>query len=198
MKDMYCELNGFVKQLDALMTYKEKLIDFNSKEKYKREEAFLMHLIDAKIGEKILDFGCGLGRTVWHLRFNGFDTFGYDVNNFRESDNENIFRSEFHFQFDTIYFMHSFAHVHAEKLFGTVFDTLLKSGGKVVIMTPNKHFVDAMQNADYVPDPTVVQHHTVEGLSKLFGSHGFKTELSGAYGEQCDGICERIFYIAKK
>jgi hypothetical protein len=33
---------------------------------------------------RILDFGCGAGRTVYHLLDQGYDAFGYDVNDYLE------------------------------------------------------------------------------------------------------------------
>lgn len=198
MVDQYGALNGFIKQ--AYMNYKEKLSSFNDTRKYELESFFFRKLIDAKLNEKVLDYGCGLGRMVWQLRMQEIDAYGFDVVNYRENDNPVIFRNEYHFAFDKIYFMHSFAHLpKPEALFETYFKDLLKTGGRVYIFTPNRDWLDYMKDESYIPDTTVVRHYNLAELKNLFGRFGYVVEQEGQYGpSNVARVCERIFLVARK
>lgn len=179
--------------------YQEKLKAFNDTEKYKLESFFVRQIIGAKPDEKILDFGCGLGRMVWQHRLAEVDCYGYDINNFRENDNPVIFREQYHFKFRQIYFMHSFAHLpKPEALFSTAFDTLLEDDGRIVIFTPNRDWLYYKNDPAYIPDNTVVRHYNLLDLRKLFESYGYEVEQEGQFGEQAVGACERIFFVARK
>lgn len=161
----------------------------------------MIRLIDPQADEKILDYGCGLGRLVWRLRGGKYlaQSYGFDINNFRERDNENIFRDSYHFPFDKIYFMHSFAHIHPDKLFPSVFRHGLNSGGKVIVLTPNKDWVESMMNPGYIPDETVIQHYNPEELRDIFTQNGYTIEQQGQYGTLNKlRVCERIFLVARK
>lgn len=180
--------------------YKEKLKQFNDARKYETESYFMRQLIDGQPNEKVLDYGCGLGRMVWQHRFKEVDCYGYDINNYRENDHAVIFRKSFHFTFDKIYFMHSFAHLgNPEALFNTAFKDMLNSGGRVYILTPNRDWLDQMHNPDYIPDASVVKHFNLQELTNLFGRHGYVVEQQGQFGAQCMArVCERIFIVARK
>jgi len=182
------------------MNYKQKLVDFNGTLKYKREMNFMAKLIEPKHSEKILDFGCGLGRMVRELLLKGVDVFGYDVNEYVEQPDEHVFRKSFHFQFDKIYFMHSFAHIENIKmLFTETFETFLKSGGYVIVLTPNKDFIEHLTDVQqYVPDPTVVKHYNLNDIVNVFSENGFIVETQGQIGNNLFGHCERIFVVARK
>lgn len=183
------------------MTYKEKLIEFNDRPKYESESFFMRRLIDAKPDEKILDFGCGLGRMVWQHRLDGVDCFGFDVMNYRENDNQMIFRSQYHFRFRQIYFMHSIAHIDSiNNLFDTAFDDLLESGGRVVIFTPNRDWLYSLpDDPNYIHDSTVHHHFNIAELEHIFTKRGFRVEQTGQFGDvNKHGQCERIFFTAIK
>lgn len=182
------------------MSYKEKLIGFNDTGKYELESFFMKRLIHAQQGEKILDYGCGLGRMVWQHRLMGVDCFGYDIMDYTESFNPMYFRSSYHFRFRQIYFMHSFAHVeNVGLLFTTTFRDLLEQDGRVVVFTPNKDWLSKLSNDKYTPDPTVVRHFNLAELRDLFQTNGFAVTSSGQFGDiNSRGQCERIFLIAQK
>jgi len=182
------------------MNYKEKLEAFNAGKKYQQEVAFMMGMIGAGANEMVLDYGCGLGRMVWAMRDKDVACFGYDVLNYREQDNEFVFRDSYHFQFDKIYFMHSFAHMPKPgALFETTFKDMLKPGGRVYVFTPNRDWLEYMHNPDYVPDPTVVQHYNLQDLANMFGRHGYVVEQLGQFGATCNArVCERVFISARK
>lgn len=180
--------------------YIEKLIQFNSTLKYQREQKFLFKLVEAKHNEKVLDIGCGLGRTVRFFRSKGVECFGYDVNDYIEKPDAHMFRSEFHFQFDKVYFMHSFAHIpNAEHMIGDTLEKVMKDDGTVTVITPNRDFIQHLSDVtSYVPDETVVQHYNLNDLTNIFGSNGYVVEHAGQLGNNLFGHCERCFVVARK
>lgn len=180
--------------------YKEKLIQFNSTEKYKGEIETLLRFFDTDTRDKILDVGCGTGQFINFLRKQKFSqAFGYDVNNYRIEDDPHVFRSEFHFQFNKIIFLHSFAHIPDIEFFlVNTIGKLLISGGQIFILTPNKDWLDLNSNPEYIADPTIVNHYGMEDLKDLFTRLGYKIELQMQFGESKLGVNERILFIAKK
>lgn len=154
--------------------------------------------------EKILDYGCGLGTAVRHIRdIYGSMCFGYDVNNYRDQDDVCIFKSDYFFKFDKVFFMHSIAHLPdvEEKL--EKLKELLNPEAKVYVITPNGEWVIHQDNqaSDYKPDTTVIQHFYLTDLENLFLKAGFKVTLSGQFGSVTDSykgqyINERLFLEA--
>lgn len=180
------------------MNYKEKLKGFNDTIKYRREEDFLLSLLDPKPGERILDYGCGLGRTVHRLRAMGYDAYGYDVTDYVENPSANYFRRSYHFRFNKIYFMHSIAHVPSiDYTVGRLTQTFLESGGEIVVITPNEDWLLNQSTFGYEPDKSVIRHYGVKELRNLFGRHGFLVPLLGSFGAvDSYGYCERVFLKA--
>ena len=62
------------------LNYKQKLQQFNSTVKYKKEMEFMIKLMDIQKNDTILDYGCGVGTMVEELTFKFPDShfFGYD------------------------------------------------------------------------------------------------------------------------
>lgn len=184
------------------MDYKEKLKQFNSTPKYKTEIDFLLKLIQPKEREKILDYGCGLGNLVHKIRneFNS-ECFGYDVNNYRENDDEYLFKSNYFFKFDKVYFMHSIAHVPEIEQKLLDLKLLLNPDAKIYVITPNKCYLDCLLNVVYAPDPTVIKHRYMHEWIDVFESAGFEIENIGQIGEfkirKSTEVNERLFLTAK-
>lgn len=176
------------------MNYKEKLKRFNGTKKYQSELDFLRLLVRPQRGQKILDYGCGLGTAMRDLTFpSGAEIYGYDITDEYYEGDAFFFRREMYFQVDTIYFMHSIAHISNPPL-EKVRSEFLKKGGRLVIITPNADWLDKGYNSD----PTVVKHYTLDKLLSLVTDHSFIVEHFGQFGEFKKGKGnERLFLVAK-
>ena len=169
------------------MDYKEKLRQFNSTEKYKKEVNFLWSLLGDTIK---LDYGCGLG-TAMDL----FYCDGYDVNMYYEGHNlSNYYNHLPDRKYEDIYFLHSFAHIPNPH---DVLRILRKYKARITIITPNLQWLMLQDNKGYVKDPTVVKHYTLTQLEQMLKDCGYSVEFAGQFGEQKYGFNERIFIQAR-
>jgi hypothetical protein len=121
---------------------------------------------------------------------------GYDVNDYNECLNSseyfNVLPKK---DYSDIYFLHSFAHINNPK---EVLEHLKENYGAILtVITPNAHWLMQQGNKDYVPDPTVIQHYTMTNLRELFEQAGYKVTLLGQFGEEKNGINERLFLQAR-
>lgn len=170
------------------MDYKEKLIKWNSTDKYKSEVMFLGKLLDGNPEAETLDFGCGTGHTAMLLMADGYDVNDYHINNPYTNFYLNILPNK---NYVDIYLMHSFAHIPNPS------DVLRILRGKypeatLTVITPNAEWLDE----GYIGDETVVKHYTQKELKELFESCGYKVTLLGQFGEYKEGKNERIFLQA--
>jgi 2-polyprenyl-3-methyl-5-hydroxy-6-metoxy-1,4-benzoquinol methylase len=177
--------------------YKERLKQFNSTEKYKNELDFLCRLMNPRPGEKILDYGCGIGTAVMHIRENyGVACYGYDVVNYAQND-ESIFRTEFFFKFDKVFFMHSIAHIPNIEQKLIYLKELLAPEARIYVVTPNKMWLDNIGTpSTYIPDGTVINHLTSLNLIELFVHAGYKNISPSQFGGYLNGVNERLFLEA--
>ena len=169
-------------------SYKQKLIEWNSTEKYQKELAFLgklVYLYDDSY--KALEYGCGTGIAA---RYIGAD--GYDINDYNTDLMEHRYYKELpNKDYSHVYFMHSFSHLPNPK------DILRILRGKypeatLTVITPNLDWLDK----DYVGDETVIKHYNQKELKELFEECGYKVTLIGQFGEYKNGQNERIFLQA--
>ena len=178
------------------MIYAEKLKQFNSTEKYKKELEFLKGLIkmysvgNQYVNDPILDYGCGNGDAVQYLNSCNYGAYGFDkvkhndIFNYKKDTNDH---------YDIVYFLHSFAHI--ENIKDVLIDLVCK---KIIVITPNKEWLKLNQSDTYKPDTTVVNHYSELELIDLFESLGFEVELCGTFGQCTGNHGERLFLIAKK
>lgn len=174
--------------------YKEKLRGFNATPKYKKEMNFLGKLLDIRVGDKLLDYGCGLGNTMHYMAVKySIRAFGFDVNPYYEGD-PFYFKDSLFFVVDRVYFMHSLAHI-ADPPLKKLKDKFLTNDGKIVVITPNREWLDKQDKTNYTPDPTVVKHFSLAELQQLFIDAGFSIEISGEFGVYPNNN-ERLFLVA--
>lgn len=179
------------------MSYKLKLIEFNSTEKYKNELAFLYSLLNVSTKDIVLDYGCGIGTSVELLRKQYINAFGYDVYRWVDGEPE-WFSNSFNTKFSHVYFMHSFAHIPNPAVMLDNLKESLQDDGIVTVITPNKDWLELMRNDNYKPDSTVVEHFTPETLNNIFISNGYTVICEGQFGSVKGNINERLFIKCRK
>ena len=142
--------------------YKARLERWNQTPRYRYELAQLIRRL--KAGKRILDYGCGTGCAVEHFRNEGFDVYGYD--RFRYVDGSpDWYRTSFPFLFDQVYFMHSFAHIDQAEDVLYKLRPMMNDGGEIIIITPNRVYLDhIVHTPGYQPDTTVVHHYDIAEL----------------------------------
>ena len=175
-------------------TYKDKLKQFNSTDKYKSELNLLHSLVDLQKNDKCLDYGCGLGTAMQFLKDKtGCDVYGFDITEELYEGDKFYFRKELYFKVDVIYFLHSIAHIpFPETLLMKCKDYFLKPAGRIVIITPNKDWLKLQKNSDYTPDNTVIEHFTKTSLKEMVQEAGMKVTLECTFGQQTEDQFERI------
>jgi hypothetical protein len=175
------------------MTYKERLDAFNASEKYKNEVAFLLKFIPDH-SELVLDYGCGTGACAddvyWEIEGK---VDGYD----KHQHNPDFQYSDISGPYSCIYLMHSLAHLESPLETLKMLQTHLHKYGQIIIITPNKDWIDKLpESDDYKPDETVVQHFCQYKLEQLIKDAGMKIEHQGQFGARLGEVNERLFLIA--
>ena len=177
------------------MDYKEKLKKWNSTDKYKKELEFLYSLINPKEGYKVLDFGCGIMTAIERFNSAGIGHFyGYDIQEYGEQSQYHLYDKTINKKYDCIYFMHSIAHIEnpvecLKKLSDNITDI-----GKVIVITPNKDWLDV----GYNNDTTVIRHYSTSDLKEIAKEAGYKVNTIGQFGEIRRYSHERLFCILQK
>ena len=175
-------------------TYKDKLKQFNSTDKYKSELNLLLSLVDLQKNDRCLDYGCGLGTAMKFLHNKtGCHIYGFDITEELYEEDKFYFRKELYFKVDVIYFLHSIAHIPTpENLLSKCKDYFLNPAGRIVIITPNKDWLKLQKNSDYTPDNTVIEHFTKTSLKEMVQEAGMKVTLECTFGQQTEDQFERI------
>lgn len=173
------------------MDYKDRLIQFNSTDKYISEMIFMRSLLNPYSDELTLDYGCGIGTAVRFLNNTTLAlVHGYDIVCMWEGSREDLYRSDIKGNYNKAYFMHSLAHI---KDASEVIADLKNRGVKEIhVITPNSCWLD-LQPIDpmYEADDTVVNHFTPAALHMLFAKYKITNE--GQFGEVTGNQHERLF-----
>lgn len=181
---------------EIIVSYAQKLIQFNATEKYRGEMNFIKLLVGAEQGETVLDFGCGIGTLVEYLKQETrANVVGHDQTEYLTEQPE-WFRKRVYFEVDKVIFNHSIAHVSGiDSVLQNLHD-LLRHNGKVYVVTPNKDWIEEVGNTN--SDSTVIEHYSTDTLKDLFERNGYRVALCGQFGKEKNGLHERLFMIAEK
>ena len=176
------------------MDYKQKLIDWNSTDKYRLELKFLNGLLCPLWDMKVLDYGCGTGAAMRYIDSrNDFSIInGYDVNDFLSEWSYTVRDSKLEHKYNHVYLMHSIAHFKNQSEELEKIKSVLLENGIVTVITPNAEWLDK----DYIGDETVIKHFTQQELCQLFIDSGYTIQLVGQFGEYKNGLNERLFLHA--
>lgn len=146
----------------------------------------------------VLDAGCGTGeamrylksKTAWLLR--GIDVSPAATAYWNDIDAQLGDVAALPFagqQFDAVFASHTFAHFPNPEKFLEESHRVLKTGGKVIIITPNVWYLRLMKPLNllriirYTSDPTVLHRFSMYSLTSLLRSKNFRIERSYYYGE---------------
>ena len=178
------------------MEYVEKLRKFNYTPKYKHEFEFLSSLIKLRKG-KILDYGCGTGDVVIKLKIEKSNCTidGYDIK--KHDERFDYVDSPLRF-YNVVLFMHSLAHIIDPGAALIEQRKWMLGSARIIVITPNKDWLDSNKKKNYIPDPTVVNHFCAYRLEELFKKSGFNIINSGQFGERIGPYNERLFLVAEK
>lgn len=177
------------------MTYKERLIKFNSTDKYLSEVSFVSNFL--KKEEKVLDYGCGIGTAVRRFQIvTNSLVFGYDVQNYLEEPTAWFMESPPRDVYHHITFIHSLAHIENPFELLVKLRANLTVTGKISVITPNLDWINYV--GDTKSDDTVIEHYTPKTLSNLFIGSGYTIKTLAQIGEYRGGFNERIFIQVEK
>lgn len=179
------------------MSYKLKLIQFNSTKKYLAELDFLYSLMNINNKSLVLDYGCGIGTSVERLISIGVNAFGYDKYNFVDG-NPHWYIKEINIKYSDIYFMHSLAHIDDIDSILLKCKDMLQESGSITVITPNLDWLNLMANNNYKPDTTVIKHYNISELKDLFVNLGFNIVQIGQFGDIKGNVNERLFIKVSK
>ena len=172
--------------------YKKKLKAFNSTRNYLNELGVLHGLLDPQDNDLIIDYGAGIGTAIEYLQQRSLSNiYGYDIHRY---SNDYRWISDFEYV-DKVYFMHSFAHI--PNIVDVMSDLSGKVQDRVVIITPNRNWLEIIKNENYVPDPTVHRHYNIDEMYIMLNDCGFYVDMIGGIGETLSGHHERCFIVAK-
>lgn len=162
------------------LNYLDKLKGFNASIKYMREMATMMELMDIQKGELVLDYGAGLGtmRDFLGVHTEG-EIYAFDVHKNYYQGEPTAFRNVLHFHLDTIYFMHSIAHIpDPTSVIRNLADKFMKNDSQIWILTPNENFLDAHEPPEgWKPDTTVIEHFTEDTLQEMIYNAGASSSV---------------------
>lgn len=169
--------------------YCKRLIERSKTPRHKEEIIRTIEWVRPFKKEKILEVGCGTGRALRYLKNHSFaNGYGIDIFdmvlkecadlNVRNGDAMKIpFPNNF---FSKVYSIHSIGHIKNPLKFFKEAYRVLKSRGKLVIITPNKEFIKAIKPLNksgkipYEQDKTRLHVLNLKQLIALFVKFNFR------------------------
>lgn len=139
-------------------------------------------------GNKLLDYGAGLGYFASTMVQNGFDVDAFELNRearekakelFQLDIHESSYLNEIDKQFDVVTMWHVLEHLYDPNAYLNRFHELLNKEGRIVIAVPNFQSVDAKKYQEYWAGydvPRHVWHFSPKSMEKLLSKNGFVLE----------------------
>jgi 2-polyprenyl-3-methyl-5-hydroxy-6-metoxy-1,4-benzoquinol methylase len=141
------------------------------------------------IGNRVLDVGAGTGYFLNHMKNNGYEGKGVEVDAQAREYARNHFNLSLldptHFlkksesEYDLITLWHVLEHLHDLHPFMKQFKKILSAKGKLVIAVPNRHSNDAKHYGSFWAGydvPRHLWHFTPKDVKELAKQHGFKLD----------------------
>ena len=166
--------------------YYHRVATWSSSARYESELERLALGLSLPRDAAIIDVGCGTGTALDWFRGRGARAIGIDRSDawaracrsppVVQGDAARLpFRDG---SFDGAILMHALAHIVAPKATLGEIRRLLRPGGRLAIVTPNRRYLRALNRIRpfaprYTADPTVESHFTREAATELLESTGF-------------------------
>ncbi len=176
--------------------YFKRLDHWSGSEEYRREVDQIIQPLNLKRGDKVLDVGCCSGNAGLHVsKTTGCDVFGVDaVEEFvRRCKIKAVLgdAQQLPFEdasFDAVYILHVIGHVARPQKVLQEVKRVLKPGGRLAVITPNRNFVYAMKILNYLgivkhtPDGTILRYYTTSSLAQDITQSGLSVKTVYTYG----------------
>lgn len=179
--------------------YFTRMDHFSQTEKYRRELDRVIRLLQPQEGDLILDLGCNTGNpAAYVVQATGCRVVGLDfpaaVLPFWRGTKRPFVQGDGHrlpfaaHAFAHAYVMHTIGHVLCPPVVLSELRRLLRPGGRLALVTPNRWFVWAMKPLNYLriikhnPDPTVLRYYTLGSLCRELETCGFTIIQAFTYG----------------
>lgn len=166
--------------------------------KYYEELEVLLDRLSLNTGSLVLDVGCNTGNGMSRIRSHfGCVAIGLDYPEawMGKCRVPGTVRGDGHAlpfpdsTFDAVFLLHVIGHVEAPEIAVAEAHRVLKTGGALALLTPNRRFVRMMRILDHlgienhIPDPTVLRLYCREELQLLFRESAWQPEQCFTFGK---------------
>jgi ubiquinone/menaquinone biosynthesis C-methylase UbiE len=203
--------------------YAERMNAFAQSGVYEDELRMMVSGLVLGAESRLLDLGCNTGQSMHRAnQWTGCDVWGIDQNRSGIEKATSLF-PQFRFDsydgdqlpyegglFDAVMINHVIGHVADPESFLFGVHRVLKPGGRIGLVTPNRNYKLCMMPSNlintYNPDQTVLRYYTTKSLSVALQQSGFDVTECKTIGEYPKGFSSlgaeslrfRVFSIGKK
>ena len=174
--------------------YYDRLERWSSTARYAVEVKALRSRLGPTAAGAVLDLGCGTGQAMSlfasrHAYAVGLDRSSTWAARMRERPAVRGDAALLPFRDDSFaaaVLVHVLAHLEDPARCLAEVRRVLRDGGRLGLLTPNRPYVDALRAAlpggDYTPDPTVEEHFRLDELVRLVDGAGFRITTARQWG----------------